>query len=50
MGFREKGLLAFCRTDFFSHVKTAKTDEGIGTGALGDVISENLHIGETRMR
>ena len=42
--------MAFCRRDFFLHAKKAKIDEGIWTGALGDIMSENLHIVETKMR
>lgn len=42
--------MTFCRRDFFLHAKKVKNDEGIWIGALEDIMSENLHIVETRMR
>ena len=46
-GFREEGWLASSEgTEEMasSHVRKAKLDESIWKGALGDIISENLHI------
>ena len=46
-GFREEGWLASSEgTEEIasSHVRKAKLDESIWKGALGDIISENLHI------